>query len=335
MPSPSNAGPPPVCDYEGSDYRTRFWERGGRDYEDAAERIALRRLLPPRPARRGRLLEIGAGFGRLTGEYDGYDEVVLLDYSRTLLREARARLGASGPGGRPRYTYVAANIYQLPFTQGQFASAVMVRVIHHMADVPAALAQIRHALAPGALFVLEFANKQNLKSIARWLLRRQRWNPFDPQPIEFIPLNFDFAPDWMRARLADARFAVDRQLTVSHFRLGALKRAVPGRWLAALDGLIQPTGDWWQLAPSVFARCRAMPDALIDTARPGAGLLRCPACHTPLPVPAGSAPAGDTPAGDTPAGDTPAATALACAACGRSWPFSDGLYDFRGDAPAE
>jgi hypothetical protein len=38
---------PPVCDYEGSDYRTRFWEGQGRDYEDQAERIALRRLMPP------------------------------------------------------------------------------------------------------------------------------------------------------------------------------------------------------------------------------------------------------------------------------------------------
>jgi len=31
---------PPVCDYEGSDYRSRFWEGQGRDYEDQAERIA-------------------------------------------------------------------------------------------------------------------------------------------------------------------------------------------------------------------------------------------------------------------------------------------------------
>ena len=28
---------PPVCDYEGSDYQTRFWETGGREYEDRSE----------------------------------------------------------------------------------------------------------------------------------------------------------------------------------------------------------------------------------------------------------------------------------------------------------
>ena len=54
--SPKNADPPdaghqpsspPVIDYEGSDYEERFWGRGERAYEDQAERIALRKLLPP------------------------------------------------------------------------------------------------------------------------------------------------------------------------------------------------------------------------------------------------------------------------------------------------
>ena len=54
---------PPVCDYEGSDYQDRFWEEGGRAYEDGAEVLALKRLLP----KGGRhLLELGAGAGRNT-----------------------------------------------------------------------------------------------------------------------------------------------------------------------------------------------------------------------------------------------------------------------------
>ncbi|MCZ7667221.1 MAG: hypothetical protein M5U34_08390 [Chloroflexi bacterium] len=81
---------PPVCDYEGSDYRTRFWQNQGRDYEDRVERIALRRLMPPTG---GTLIEIRAGFGRLADEYTGYERVVLFDYSRSLLREAQAHLG--------------------------------------------------------------------------------------------------------------------------------------------------------------------------------------------------------------------------------------------------
>jgi len=81
---------PPVCNYEGSDYQSSFWEEGGRSYEDAAEGVALRRLLPPS----GKfLLELGAGAGRNTPRYAGYEQVLLLDYSHTQLEQARARLG--------------------------------------------------------------------------------------------------------------------------------------------------------------------------------------------------------------------------------------------------
>jgi SAM-dependent methyltransferase len=315
---------PPVCDYEGSDYQSRFWERGGRGYEDRVERIALQRLLPPRAARRGRFLEVGAGAGRLTREYDGYDEVVLLDYSRTLLQEARARLGAAAPGGRPRYTYVAANVYRMPFRPARFAGAAMVRVIHHMADVPAALAQVRRALAPGAPFVLEFASKRHLKSIARWLLRRQNWNPFAPEPVEFVKLNFDFDPAWMRARLSDAGLVPGRRLTVSHFRLSLFKRLVPTGLLVAADSLAQLTGDWWQLAPSVFVRCAAAPapagapTGRDDAAAPG-DLFACPVCGTPLGREVPPLGAGDS-------------AALTCPACGQIGLLHDGLYDFRDDS---
>ena len=61
---------PPLCDYEGSGYRTDFWEGHGRDYEDLTERGALRRLLPLRGRR---VVHLGAGFGRMTNELGGYD----------------------------------------------------------------------------------------------------------------------------------------------------------------------------------------------------------------------------------------------------------------------
>ena len=38
--------PPPVCDYEGSQYQQTFWDTGTRAYEDQSEARALRALLP-------------------------------------------------------------------------------------------------------------------------------------------------------------------------------------------------------------------------------------------------------------------------------------------------
>ena len=291
---------PPKCDYEGSDYQTTFWDQGGRAYEDRAEAVALNRLLP---ARGKRMLEIGAGAGRNTPRYQAYERIVLMDYSLTQMQQAQARLGRS-----ERYTYVAADVYRLPFVDGLFDGATMIRVLHHIAEPPLALNEIRRVMGPGSIFILEFASKQNLKAILRYLFRRQDWNPFTTDAIEFVPLNFDFHPKAVRGWLAEAGFDLQRQLTVSHFRIGALKRVVPTKLLVALDSAAQLTGDWWQLTPSVFTRSQVPGDS---HALPRDAFFRCPDCEQVLP-------------------NGTEGAALICSGCGAQWPIVDGIYDFRG-----
>ena len=236
------------CDYEGSGYRTDFWEGKGREYEDLAERIALRRLLP----RRGRrLVEIGAGFGRLADLYRGHEQVILLDPAVSMLRQARESLGDEG-----HFQYVAASIYALPFADGALDTVVTVRVLHHLRRVPAALAEIRRITHPQGSYVLEYANKRHIKAILRYLARRQSWNPFSQEPVEFAELNFDFHPAWMEARLREAGFAIERRLAVSHFRLAVLKRLLGARLLAALDCWLQRPLAFLRLSPSLFLRAR-------------------------------------------------------------------------------
>jgi SAM-dependent methyltransferase len=289
---------PPICNYEGSDYQERFWEKGGRSYEDAVEAVALKRLLP---ASGNMLLELGAGAGRNTPRYAGYQKVVLLDYSRTQLLQARQRLGDD-----PRYRFIAADIYRLPFTGGLFDGATMIRTLHHMAQPRLALEQVRRVLLPGSVFILEFANKRNLKSMLRYAFKQQTWNPFSPEPVEFAPLNFDFHPDTVRTWLRLSGFAVDRQLTVSHFRMGFLKRFAPLGLLVKLDSLAQLTGNSWQLTPSVFVGTHSLGNT--QPAAPDA-FFCCPACgHDPLP-------------------DTP--PLLTCPSCGQTYKVEDGIYDFR------
>jgi SAM-dependent methyltransferase len=287
-----------ICDYEGSSYRTDFWEGQGREYEDLVERIALRKLLPPAGAR---LMEIGAGFGRLVDLYDGYQQVVLLDYSKSMLRQAQDRLGRSG-----RYIYVAADLYAMPFVDSLFDTTVTVRVLHHVQNIPTAFQEIQRVLRPGGVYVLEYANKRHLKAILRYLLGRQSWSPFAPEPYEFVELNYDFHPAWMGARLREAGFAIGRELAVSSFRFPLLKRLIPPRPLAALDGLLQGPTAPLKLAPSVFLQARAEEEA----AQPeDQGFFRCPSCHgTDL---------------------IEAEGVLTCRGCGRGWAVDDGIYDFK------
>jgi ubiquinone/menaquinone biosynthesis C-methylase UbiE len=293
---------PPVCNYEGSDYQTSFWEKGGREYEDRTEAIALRRLLPGS----GRLLlELGAGAGRNTRRYTGFGRVVLLDYSRSQLEQAQARLGRS-----EKYLYVAADVYRLPFVDGLFDAATMIRTLHHMADAPRALRQVKDVLDTGGIFILEYANKRNFKAILRYLLRRQTWSPFSPEPVEFAELNFDFHPRAIRNWLKDLNFKIERTLTLSHFRISLLKRVVPINILVALDSLAQWTGALWQFSPSVFVRARSVGEKVRSEIPANPLLLfKCPHCgRTPL---------------------VERESYLECSNCQKRWEFQDGIYDFR------
>lgn len=289
---------PRICDYGDSTYRQDFWEGKGRDYEDAVERRVLAKLLP---SSGHRLLEIGAGFGRVTGEYQMFRHVVLLDYSLEQLQYARSRYGDDG------FLYVAADAYQMPFQSGVFDAATMIRVIHHFEDVPSVLGQIRDVLTTSGTFILEFANKRNLKSMLRHLLGLNQWNPYTLAPLEFVELNFNFHPEYMQRQVTEFGFELRRTVPVSWMRLGLLKRTLPTGLLALLDTLLQRTG--WTISPSIFfdlelkksvaARSRVSDDPL--------DLLKCPKSGSLLHRD------GE----------------LLVSESGHRWGIKDGVYDFR------
>ncbi len=289
---------PPICDYEGSDYQQTFWDTGKRKYEDQVEAIALKRLLPEKG---DLLLEIGAGAGRNTPRYQGYSKIVLLDYSLSQLQLAQSRLGRN-----QRFIYVVGDAYRLPFGAGIFDAATMIRTLHHLQDAPLAIQEARRVLRQGGFFILEYANKHNLKAILRYGLGKQAWNPFDESPIEFAELNFDFHPQSICHWLETTGFKVQRQLTVSHFRLNLLKKIIPTSWLVGMDSLAQWTGDWWQLSPSVFLRAEAIGESPIQSQ---SVIFACPQCGSSSFV--------------------ESENALKCQGCGRIWEIRDGIYIFK------
>jgi ubiquinone/menaquinone biosynthesis C-methylase UbiE len=289
---------PRVINYEGSTYSTEFWT-GAREYEDRAERIAIQAMLPSTGRR---LIDIGAGAGRLGDLYLGYDEVILMDYARSTIVEARDRWGHD-----PRFKFVAADLYTLPFVDATFDSIVMIRVIHHIVDVPRALRNIRAALKPAGLFIFEFANKRNLKAIARYTLRKQSWSPFDQKPIEFVELNFDFHPDWMKQQLREAGFAIRQTRSVSLFRVSALKRLFGAKRLASIDGVLQRPCAPLAVSPSMFVLCT--PPSNTPRLQESETVFACPTCRAALPT-------------------QPVNDELRCAN-GHRWSTREGIYDFK------
>jgi len=223
-------------------YRDVFW--ASRAYEDRCDRIAIRALLPPTG---GRLLEVGAGFGRLAAEYAGYSAVVLFDASQELLDAARERLGNDA-----RFTFVLGDAHHLPFEDAGFDTVVCVRVIHNFADPGVIFGEFARVLRPGGRLVLEFANKRHLKSILRWALRRQRWSPFSEEGHEYLPLHFDRSPREIARLLRGAGLRIGRRRAASLFRFGPLTRRVSPAVLARLEGPLQAPLGPLAIGPSVY-----------------------------------------------------------------------------------
>jgi SAM-dependent methyltransferase len=288
-----------ICDYEGSDYRSAFWEDADRDYEDTAERLVLSSLIPVTGSR---LLEIGAGYGRLAPLYGGYESVYLLDYAHSMLTDARSRLG-------DQVTYVCGDLYHLPFCGSAFDTIVEVRVLHHVEDVPSALFEVHRVLRLGGTLVLEHANKRHLKA------RLREWRSGGPgetslsslSPHEFVPLNWSFHPDYVELCLGATGLTILRRRALSHFRSSTMKRLLPARGLARLDYSLSGPLSSLSLAPSkvlVATKLTGGPDR--------DDVWRCPVCrHEPLTAESDHVP---------------------CPSCSRQWPIRDGVHIFRANA---
>ena len=244
--TPSAAPDHEIPRYDDLRYRDVFW--AARDYEDRCDRLAIRALLPPTGER---LVEVGAGYGRLADEYRGYREVVLLDASEAHVAAAREQFRDDG-----RIRVQQGDAYALPFDDGSFDAVVCVRVVHHLQHPGAVFAEFARVLRPGGVLVLEFANKRNLKAILKHALGRQEWSPFTTEPHEYLPLHFDRHPLEVRRLLRRAGLRVEEVRAVSLFRLPMLRDRLPAGWLAAVEGPLQgPLGSVTP-GPSVYVQAR-------------------------------------------------------------------------------
>lgn len=238
-----SSAPPPMYDLS---YRDKFWP--GREYEDRADRLALRALLP---SGGGRLLDLGAGFGRLADEYDAFSSVALADTSEELLQAARARLGAD-----PRFEVVTADARSLPFPDKTFDVVVAVRLLLHVPQPPTVFAEIERVLRPGGSVIVEIANRGHLLAALRYLARRQRWSPRGTAPVEYLPGHYAHQPSRIRRQLREAGLEPDATRAVSIFRSNWLKRHVPASVLASIEAPLQRPFGPLDLSPSVYVRAQ-------------------------------------------------------------------------------
>jgi ubiquinone/menaquinone biosynthesis C-methylase UbiE len=116
-----------------------YWD--GREYEHAAEEVAISKLLKGRHFRNA--VDVGGGYGRLCVQLEHYaDKVTLAEPSQQQLDIAREFLK-----DHPEIDRKLAQADDLPFEEGSIDLLTMIRVMHHLPDPSAEFHEISRVLA--------------------------------------------------------------------------------------------------------------------------------------------------------------------------------------------
>lgn len=241
-----------VSDYTDYDYKKIFWDDGERDYEDKADRLAISRLLPKKT---GVFVDVAGGYGRLADEYLNrpYREVVIFDYSQTLLDQAKEIRGDA-------VTTVQGDIYNLPFEDGSVDTLMMIRATHHFADIQKVFKELARVLAPDGTAVIEVANKRTVVKMARYLLRKSDVNPFSYETVTLTDVHdkgfFNYSPKFIEDIIRKSGFAIETVLSVSNLRSGFLKKILPTKVRLAIESPLQYILAPCRFGPSTYYRLK-------------------------------------------------------------------------------
>lgn len=240
-----------ISDYNGYDYKKDFWENADREYEDKADRMAIRKLLPKRM---DKFADIGGGYGRLANEYlKRAHQVYLFDYSKTELEQAKEIYG-------DKIETRAGDIYELPFKDNELDGLMMVRVTHHLKHLDKAVAELYRVLAPGGVAVIEVANKRTLPKMARFVTGRSKVNPFDHKTANYKNLSkdgfYNYHPKYVEEIFEKVGFKQERVLSVSNFRSKTLKKVLKTDNLVKMEDTAQQLLAPIRFAPSIYYKLR-------------------------------------------------------------------------------
>lgn len=243
--------------YDSYNYH-QYWQ--GREYENQAEKIALKKLLVKIP-NKGSLIDIGGGFGRLSNVYlPTFKHCLLVDPSEKLLKIAQKNFKEfkniefqKGMGER------------LPADEASFDVALMVRVVHHLYEPREALREASRVLKPGGFLILELANKIHFRARLRAWLKADFVFSSDLKPIDQrsllsikedkIPM-LNHHPKMIEKSLSQAGFEIVDQLSVSNLRSPFLKKILPMRLLLSLESVCQKPLAVCNFGPSLFLLCQ-------------------------------------------------------------------------------
>ena len=236
----------------GYDY-TKYWDN--RDYEHAAEEIAIRRLFEGRHF--AAAADIGGGFGRLCLLLREFaDHVTLAEPSRTQLDAAKTVLAGTD------IDQVQMQADDLQFDDASLDLVTMVRVMHHLPEPSAEFAEIARVLKPGGTALIEVANFGHYKNRRRY---KKEGKPLPTQPVSIRTVVSDQPDaiafvnhnvDTVVGQLATAGLSLVDKLSVSNLRSQTLKKVLPTGLMIAVEKAAQRRLAARNFGPSIFLELR-------------------------------------------------------------------------------
>lgn len=230
---------------------SEYWRE--REYENEADKIALRKLLQL-VSTKELVVDIGAGFGRLTSIYAPlFKQCILVDPSKRLLREAQKLTKKC-----KNLTFKRAFAERLPFRDKSVDVILCIRTFHHLRSPQLAIKEFARLLKPGGSLILEFANKLHLKNCLKSILAldfscfSQKPEDISQQKEEIPFLNYH--PQHVKFLLQTNGFRIIKACSVSNFRHPLIKKLVPLPLLLSLESGVSLLSSHFSclLGPSIF-----------------------------------------------------------------------------------
>ena len=231
-----------------------YWDN--RDYEHAAEEMAIKRLLKGK--RFHNAVDVGGGYGRLAVLLEKYSEkVTLAEPSQQQLDIAKDFLK-----DHPKIDRSLLQADNLKFKADTMDLVTMIRVMHHLPDPSAEFNEIHRIMRNDGWFILEVANFSHGRNRLKYALRGKRMpqapvdirskNNKNEDEIAFVNHN----PNTVIKQLAHAGFKVERILSVSNLRSTKLKKLLSINVMLAVEQILQPALAKTYFGPSVFLLVR-------------------------------------------------------------------------------
>ncbi len=232
----------------------QYWV--GREYEHAAEELAIMRLLKGRQFNMA--VDVGGGYGRLSKFITAFSEKVILAEPSKQQLDIAADYLKDAPRVEARQLQAA----DLKMKSGSVDLVLMVRVLHHLPDPGQEFSEIARVLKPGGTFLLEFANNAHGLNRIRYGLKgkvvpktpvdiRSDANKADNE-IPFV----NHHPKMVLRQIYDAGFELEAVLSGSNLRSTRLKRLLSPTTMLSLEKLFQPLLAPLYFGPSIWLRLK-------------------------------------------------------------------------------